>query len=436
MKAKKWSALILSALLLLSTTACNGGSGTASGTEADGGGSAAGENEGASETEGTGEKKTITVSQWSAPSEDDELNLYKQFELAYPEYTVEVIVIAEDQYSAKINQMMATNTAPDIVLAWECDIPSFVASGKVISLDSYIEQSDTVNPDDFIPAVKEMSDQFGGNYALPWCYASEILFYNKDMFDEANVPYPTNDWTMDDFVEAAEKLTVIDDSGRVQQYGCDGLTFVGGWWSGIGAAGDPVYEDGKLVIGDGAKKFLTTQKYLVDNQISPAPSAESSDLFASGMAAMTRNGSWFLGTYKDLEFNWDIAPQPQDTRFYNSLHTGMWCIPESTEDKDAAWQALEWFMGEEGQTVLSKSSGNISVTKSIADQGAWKVQGTNGPSNWDAFDVVSDSGVFGYVCLPAGLTGDAVKEFEAAVLGQKTIDEAIADVQAEAEDFS
>lgn len=125
---------------------------------------------------------------------------------------------------------------------------------------------------------------------------------------------------------------------------------------GIGAAGDPVYEDGKLVIGDGAKKFLTTQKYLVDNQISPAPSAESSDLFASGMAAMTRTGSWFLGTYKDLEFNWDIAPQPKDARFYNSLHTGMWCIPESTEDKDAAWKVLEWCMSKDGQTVLSKSS--------------------------------------------------------------------------------
>ena len=429
MKAKKWSTLILSCLLLLSSfMGCSGDGGGS------GGGSAGdGNNQGGA---GEGGEKTITVSQWSAPSDDDELNLYKQFEKANPGYKIDVMVIAEDQYSAKINQMISTNTAPDIVLAWECDIPNFVANNKIVSLDSYLQKSEKVNPDDFIPAVKEMSDQFGGNYALPWCYASEILFYNKDMFDAAKVEYPTNEWTMEDFVDAAEKLTIVDESGRVQQYGCDGLSFVGGWWSGIGAAGDPVYEDGKLVIGDGAKKFLTTQKYLVDNQMSPAPSAESSDLFASGMAAMTRTGSWFLGTYKDLEFNWDIAPQPKDARFYNSLHTGMWCIPESTEDKDAAWKVLEWCMSKDGQTVLSKSSGNISVTKSIAEEGAWKVQGTNGPSNWDAFDVISDSGVFGYVCLPAGLTGDAVKQFEAAVLGQKSIDDAVAEVQAAAEDFS
>ena len=30
---------------------------------------------------------------------------------------------------------------------------------------------------------------------------------NLDLFDKANVPYPTNDWTLDDFMSAAHKLT-------------------------------------------------------------------------------------------------------------------------------------------------------------------------------------------------------------------------------------
>lgn len=161
MKAKKWSTLILSCLLLLSSfMGCNGDGNSQGGAGEDG-------------------EKTITVSQWSAPSGDDELNLYKQFEKANPGYKIDVMVIAEDQYSAKINQMISTNTAPDIVLAWECDIPNFAANNKIVSLDSYLQKSEKVNPDDFISAVKEMSDQFGGNYTIPWCYASEILFYNK-----------------------------------------------------------------------------------------------------------------------------------------------------------------------------------------------------------------------------------------------------------------
>ena len=419
MKIKKWAALLLACFMTIGTfSACNN-QGSQSGGESGG---------------GTGEEIKLTLTQWSPPSEDDELNLYKQFEKANPGYKIEVMVIAEDQYSSTLNRMISTNTAPDIITAWECDIGSFVSNKKVICLDDYLAKSEEIDPEEFIPAVKELSSSFGGNYCLPWGYASEILFYNKDLFDAAEVEYPTNDWTMDEFVAAAEKLTIIE-NGKVKQYGCDTLSFVGGYWSGIGAAGDPVYQDGKLTIGEGAKKFLTTQKYLVDNQFSPAPSTDGGDLFASGMAAMTRTGSWFIGSYKELEFNWDIAPQPKDVRVYNSLHTGSRCIPETTKNKDAAWTALEWFMSEEGQKINSKGTSNPSVIQSIADQGDWKVQGTNGPSNWDAFDVISESGSFGYVCAPAGLTGEAVKEFEAAILGQKSIDDAIATVQAKAEDF-
>src|SRR5690606_27405849 len=31
--------------------------------------------------------------------------------------------------------------------------------------------------------------------------------YNKNLFDEAGVPYPTEDWTWDDFADMAEQLS-------------------------------------------------------------------------------------------------------------------------------------------------------------------------------------------------------------------------------------
>ncbi len=36
-----------------------------------------------------------------------------------------------------------------------------------------------------------------------------VLFYNKTLFDEAGVGYPTMEWTWDDFVEAAKALTKV-----------------------------------------------------------------------------------------------------------------------------------------------------------------------------------------------------------------------------------
>ena len=45
-----------------------------------------------------------------------------------------------------------------------------------------------------------------------------ILYYNKDLFDKAGVKYPDENWTWDDLLAAAEKLTVKDASGKVKQY--------------------------------------------------------------------------------------------------------------------------------------------------------------------------------------------------------------------------
>jgi len=416
--AKKLAGIALSMAFLVSTL---GGCGSSS-------------SEQSSNSSTTGEGKTIklVITQWGEPNKDKSLDQNYQFGVHNPGYELETMVIPEAEYSSKLNQMIAAGNAPDIITAWECDLQGFAANKKIIALDDYIAKSTKVKADDFIPAVAKLKELNGATYGLPWCYAAEIMYYNKDMFDAAGVAYPTNEWTMSDFIAAAEKLTKIE-NGKVVQYGADGMGFVGGWWSGIGAAGDEIYKDGKLSIGEGAKKFLKTQKELVDKQLIPAPSADSagSDLFASGRAAMTRTGSWMVGTYKDLEFNWDIAPQPKDVRSYNTLHTGMYSIPETTKDKDSAWKAIEWLMSD-GQPILSKGMGNMSAVMSIAAKGDYKVQGKFGPSNWSAFDVAAQSGQFGYVLLPTGITGDAVKAFEAAVLGQKSIDDTVKEVMEKA----
>ncbi len=426
---RKLCSLALSAVLMVSVlVGCGSTSSQNTNTSATGAES--------QNAQSTGKTIKLVVTQWGEPNKDKNLDQNYQFGVNNPGYELETMVIPETEYSAKLNQMIASGNVPDIITAWECDLQGFAANKKIISLDDYIAKSTKVKADDFIPAVGKLKEINGATYGLPWCYAAEVMYYNKDMFDAAKVAYPTNEWTMSDFAAAAEKLTKIE-NGKVIQYGADGMGFVGGWWSGIGAAGDEIYKDGKLSIGEGAKKFLLTHKELVDKKIIPAPSADSagSDLFASGRAAMTRTGSWLVQAYKDLDFNWDIAPQPKDVRSYNTLHTGMYCIPETTRDKDAAWKAVEWLMSD-GQPILSKGTGNMSAIKSIAANGDYKVQGPKGPSNWAAFDTAAMSGQFGYVLLPSGVTGDAVKAFESAILGQKSIDDTVKEVMEKASQVS
>ena len=44
-----------------------------------------------------------------------------------------------------------------------------------------------------------------------------VTYFNKRMFDEAGVAYPTDDWTYDDMLAAAEKLTIKAPDGTTTQ---------------------------------------------------------------------------------------------------------------------------------------------------------------------------------------------------------------------------
>ena len=351
--------------------------------------------------------------------------IVEEFNKEYPNIEVEMIQIPDSDYSQKVNQMLVGGTAPDVMLSFETDLPKFAETGSVISLDDYLKKTEKIDVDDFIPAVSKLSEQTGGNYGLPWAYASEILFYNKDMFDAAGVDYPTKDWTWDDFEKAAEKLT-IKDGKTTTQWGADALTFRGLWWSLAGQGGDEVVEEGKLKLGSGLEEALIYQEKLTNSlKVSPEPSAGDSvaDLFASGQAAMTRTGSWMTGQYKDVAFNWDIETLPKGERAYNSLHTGFYTINSKSEHKDEAWKFVEFMMSEKGQTLNSQWGNNPSALNTIAEQGAYKNAGEHGPSNWEAIERAGQEGEFGYVLVNASTTTNLVNQFDAYLLGTTPLDD-------------
>ncbi len=362
----------------------------------------------------------VTITTWNEVNPDDSLNMYKKAEEATG-VKVNVTVIPESDYSSKLNQMVNTaDSSADIMIVWENDIKNFAEAGGIDALDDYLADS-SIDTTDFIDAVAKLSDGLGGTYGLPWCAATEIMYYNKDMFDAAGIEYPTNDWSYEDFKAAAEKLTTDG------VYGCT-LPNLQTWWAGIGGAGDQVYdpESGELVIGEGAVSFLTDCKDMVDKNIMPEPSSDTTDMFAAGKAAMSWQGSWMIGSYAgSLDFNWDIATIPTNQVKYNTLHTGFYTLNANSQNKEAAWKVIEYLMGEEGQTINSKSSANPSALKTIADQGAWKVEAATSITNWDAMTDSLAAGVFGYTCLPSGVTGDAVSKFNSVLLGEMTPEEAV-----------
>ncbi len=237
------------------------------------------------------ENVVIKYAHWNAlPS--DSYNYVKAFEEKYPNVKIEFMQIPEAEYSQKLRTMAMTGTAPDIFCLWESDLADFVKAGWIVSLDNYVQQSKELDLDDFIPAVKQLMQLQGHLYGLPWCFATEIMYYNKTLFDKAGVPYPNANWTWKDFENAARKLTITN-NGRVTQWGCDAISFQGLWYSIIGTFGDKIVDEkGRFALGDGAKEFLTWWLGLTKDGVVAAPQISTSgvvsaDLFMAGKAGMS-----------------------------------------------------------------------------------------------------------------------------------------------------
>ncbi|HEU5103197.1 MAG TPA: substrate-binding domain-containing protein, partial [Roseiflexaceae bacterium] len=151
---------------------------------------------------------------WDSATGADVYNsVIDQFKKANPgvEVTTE---FNPDGYDDKILTGLATGNAPDVFLWW--NHPKLVAAGGVEDLMPYV-QAEKLDLSIYYPSVLEMN-KYGDILAgMPDAFTPRAIFYNKKVFDDAKVPYPTNDWTWDDFVDIAKKLTKGE--GQAAQYG-------------------------------------------------------------------------------------------------------------------------------------------------------------------------------------------------------------------------
>lgn len=370
------------------------------------------------------EEVTIKFSYWDNFDQD----ILDKFESENPGIKVEHVMYPDGEYSQKINTMLIGKTAPDVIIAFETDLPRFAEAGLIEDLAPYMENSE-VGKQEFIQAVDELNELVSGSYGFPWSYAGEFMYYNKDLFDAKGVEYPDGSWTWDDYADAAQKLTDSDNG----IWGTDKINFRGIWYSMIGSYGDQIVDaDNNIVLGSGLEKALEIENRMVNtDKSSPKPEAGENvgDLFSSGKAAMTRTGSWMTALYTDVDFKWDIAPLPKGSQDYTTLHTGFYTINANSAHKEASWKFIEFMMSEEGQSMTTKFSNNPSAIKTYAEKGEYENEGANGPTNWDTFTWMQESGSFGYVLANASDTSKLVDLMEAYLMGEATYDDILKEVE-------
>ncbi len=278
---------------------------------------------------------------------------------AFPNITVELLYTPDD-YDQRIQTMMAGGDAPDIVQLAEA-IHGYSSRGQLLPLNDMVAAAELDLDARF--GTNHLQYQYEGSlYALPDRGGAMIVYYNVDMFDAAGIGYPTADWTWEEFLAAAQALTITD-GDATSQYGFA----AGGWWpwwmSFIYQNGGAVLDEtgAPVINSEAVQEALQFYNDLVYTYaVAPSPQdyadlgTNSPDpLFAQGKVAMIMTGFWNISTLRDVpDINWDIAPVWGNVNRGTVAFGSGLAITSGSAHPEEAFQIINFLTDEAAQSVI------------------------------------------------------------------------------------
>jgi multiple sugar transport system substrate-binding protein len=300
---------------------------------------------------------TITFSSWIG-NEPNIKKLARRFERQHPNITIKFQNVPFEQIAQKLTTQIAGNNAPDTAYIDAGTTADFASRGALVNLDSYLERSEIVDPEDFVEAFNTSTVYEGSQYGIPFDGESTGLFYRTDLFEQAGIDAPPKTWA--EFEETARKLT---DKAK-KQYGyilfaTEAAYYWYPWlWQ---AGGDVLSEDGTEVAFTSPEAREAAEFYVGLREYSPPDYLNSNSYdgrvaFANGKVAMYMAGSWFAGTltgeYPKIKGKWATAPLPEgDEGCATTIAGDNLVVFDQSENKDAAWLWIEYLSRPENMAL-------------------------------------------------------------------------------------
>lgn len=298
----------------------------------------------------------------------DGLNPHQQiiqnFEDQNPNLIVQLEAVAGRDYYARLLTQLAAKAAPDIMQIGDDAVPSFVEKGAFIPLDECLKEA-SFDTSIYLPGLLGPGQVNGQQYLLPKDYSTLAVYYNKKIFDKANVPYPQEGWTWDDLLKTAQQLTQDEDGdGNPEVWGIQlPATWTTGFEYWVAAAGGRlISEDGKSYLGqmDSAEVIRAVQFYADlynKHKVAPPPANLSqfgggNSEFDNGQAAMRLFGRWpQSGLKENPNIDLGVVAPPQEAARANILFWGGFGISTTAAHPQDACRFLSYYTGAEAAEV-------------------------------------------------------------------------------------
>lgn len=351
--------------------------------------------------------------EWFALGDTSEVAAQKEviamFEKAYPHVKIEVTRVPNDQYYDRLKVRIASGNAPDLARVVIEEYADLAKRGALLDLTPFVEADLASNAafqaqwDDYFSILTDALHYEDKIYGLPGDWNNAIIFYNKDLFDAAGLEYPTDDWTIDEFLEIAQALTLdTAGRGRIDQYG---YMVTGDWFDCI--APWIFTFGGQILNDDWTASALTSPEAIAGLQfiddlvnkykVSPSPAVMEqmggSQYFMTSRIAMAHYGRYMVPAFRSVPFDWDVVAQPKQADGTRGVPFGVAAVSAlaTTKHPEIAWEFIKFYSSYDAVKHFDSLGNSIPVLRSVTEEPSFKTPETAPRNQWTMIEAIEYS---------------------------------------------
>lgn len=288
------------------------------------------------------EKVTITFEQFSG-SGDNETYLQQMIDTytaEHPNVTIKLQSYGYDDYFTQLTAKVSGGQAPDVFELNYENFVSYAKKGALMPLDDIIK-AQNIDTAAYNEMALKAFQADGHQYGVPNSFSNVVLIYNKDLFDQANISYPTDDWNWEDAMEAAGKIRALGDN----IFGYYHPISFNEYYKVVKQNGGSLFNDDYTQFTMDTPANVEALQYMVDMQqkTNVMPTAEQMagmgdwDLFKSGRLGMIVTGIWAFPDFtRDCDFDWDIVVEPGHTQKATHFFSNGYVINKDSKAAETA----------------------------------------------------------------------------------------------------
>ncbi|MFL5796620.1 MAG: ABC transporter substrate-binding protein [Actinomycetota bacterium] len=294
-----------------------------------------------------------------------------------PNITIKPLFVNNDKSLQKLTVALQGGKPPDITYQYGSSLPQLTGAPGLVDLTRWSQQPG-VSWNDFNAGARNAATFQGKVIGVPALIDNLALVYNKTLFDQAGVSYPTDQWTWDDFRAAAKALT---DPAKKQF----------GFSYPMDASEDTVWHydpllwqnGGSILTSGGKQAAFNSPEGIQALDVLAAMAVDDKSvfldlqnsaytgLFNSGKIGMLVTGPWDLASFPDVRYGVQILPG------FNGDHEtiagpDVWCVFDNGDGRaQAALEFLSWLTAAKQVRREALETGHLPIRLSVVNDASF-----------------------------------------------------------------